>query len=179
MSWPWIALFGLQWVVVVGLLVVVLGLNQRVLALWSGRGSGAIVPTLPSTLPLAGQALPSSSPLLDVGSGNRIFLFVGSGCPPCRELGLNLAVEPAETLRVLSDASLLMVTDAAGESLFAIPGVSTFVLDDGISDAVGVQSTPTAIAVDPEGVVRAAGFANTLTDVGRFADRLSAIAAAV
>lgn len=181
MSWPWIVLFGLQWVVLAALLVVVLGLNQRVLALWSsGRANGSSAPMLPNTLPMTGQSLPAGSPLLDLGTGDRIFMFVGSGCPPCRDLQARLAADPAETLRALNEASLFMLADAGGESFFSMPGVSTVVVDDGaISDAVGVQATPTGIAVDFAGVVRGASPANSLEDVRRLADRLIAPAAAV
>lgn len=181
MSWPWIVLFGLQWVALAALMVIVLGLNQRVVSLWSrGQAGGSSLPTLPNTLPKTGQPLPTDSPLVSLGTGNRIFMFVGSGCPPCRDLQTKLAADPAETLRVLNEASLFMLADADGESIFSIPGVSTVVVDDGaISDEVGVQATPTAIAVDFAGVVRGTGVANSLNDVGKFAERLTAPAAAV
>ena len=175
MSWPWIALFGVQWIALAVLLIVVLGLNQRVQALWTGaRATAAPVPNIPSTLPLSGQPLPGDSPLNTLGSGDRIFLFVGSGCPPCRELATHLAADPSETLRALKNASLFMIADPEGERLFAIDRVNTVIIDDGaIGSAVGVQSTPSAIAVDSAGVVRGATFANTLSDVGRLADRLA------
>lgn len=105
MSWPWIMLFGLQWIVLAALLVVVLGLNQRVMLLWSsGRANGSSAPPLLETLPMTGQSLPAGSPLVNLGTGNRIFMFVGSGCPPCRELQTRLAADPAETLRALNEA---------------------------------------------------------------------------
>lgn len=37
-------------------------------------------------------------------------------------------MEVAETLRVLNEASLFMLADADGESIFSIPGVSTVVV---------------------------------------------------
>src|SRR5579875_3973131 len=112
MSWPWIVLFALQWVAIGALLVTVLGLNQRVLSLWSRESvSGTAPPRMPNTLPAVGGPLPPNSPLADLGSGNRIFLFVGSGCPPCRDLGTKLAVEPSETLRMLNETALFMLTD--------------------------------------------------------------------
>lgn len=169
-----------QWLALAALLVVVLGLNQRVMLLWSsGQANGSSTRTR-DVLPKIGQSLPATSPLVDLGTGNRIFMFVGSGCPPCRELQTRLAADPAETLRMLDEVSLFMLTDADGESIFSIPGVSTVVVDDGaISAALGVQATPTGIAVDFAGVVRGTTPVNSLEDVGRLAVRLTAPRAAV
>lgn len=181
MSWPWIVLFGLQWVAIAALLVIVLGLNQRVVSLISARNSnsdGLPPRRLLGDLPTIGRSLAADSPLRDLGSGNRIFVFVSSGCPPCRNLGTKLAVDPSETLRALNEASLLVLTDADGEPIYSIPGVTTTVFDDGaIRSAVGIQATPTAIAVDSSGVVRGTNIPASLDDIGDLAGQLTGAAA--
>ncbi len=180
MAIPWIILFGLLWVVVIVLGVLVLGLSQRITLLETSapatQASGDL--SLFEDAPAVGTPVPNLgehilAPLAE--RGNTAVLFLGSGCGPCIALAEKLSAVlggPEETdSKILDDEDeIVVVTDPEGVSTFGRLGRVVVERDQEITRAFGVKGTPVGFGVDRDGIVRAATLLTSVEDVVRLAD---------
>ncbi len=165
------------WLAVVGLLVLTLGLSQRLVALERARAAPETPPLdLLGAIPRVGEPLP------DLLSGGRIvyrpatvgrtqiLLFLSSTCAPCRELAASLHGARRERRRELEGIELVVITDAVGAFVYQ-DGTDRLLVqsDSEISKQVGVKATPTAISLDRAGRVCGVGLPGSVEDVARLA----------
>lgn len=98
---------------------------------------------------------------------SALLVFMRKGCGPCENLAGQLG---RADLNAIS-RQLTVVTNVADPGEMGIPEGLRVVpeLDNGLSIPLSIQSTPFAIAIDPDGIVRVANVPNTFSDLRRLA----------
>jgi thiol-disulfide isomerase/thioredoxin len=164
----WIILVVLLWVTVVGLIVLVLGVSQRLAAVEAAGPGGPPLAEL-----AGGPAVGTSLGLLPayqavrnaVAEAPAVLLFLSPTCGPCRQIAreMDAAERPAG-----GPARIVVVTDEREPEAFQARGVVDTVVSDpetALQTALSIRATPFGIAVDGEGVVRRTAVMTKLDDV--------------
>lgn len=174
MTAPWIAAFIVQWILVVGLAGVVLGVLRRTTAALSvtvpspqvdqGPPPGAPLPLLEGT-DIDGQPTDTS----DLVGDRFVLLTLSPGCGPCRALAEDLVGAAPQLL-----ARIVVASPGTDLGPLSLPGgVRAVALGDRrLSEVLGVTATPYAFAVAADGTVEAARIVNTADDVSRLLGHL-------
>jgi thiol-disulfide isomerase/thioredoxin len=169
MTAPWIAAFIVQWILVLGLAGVVLGVLRRTTAALSvtapspqvdqGPPPGAPLPLLEGT-DIDGQPTDTS----DLVGDRFVLLALSPGCGPCKALAEDLDGAAPQLL-----ARVVVASPGTDLGPLGLPGgVRTVALGDRrLSEVLGVTATPYALAVAADGIVEAARIVNTADDVSR------------
>ena len=175
MSTAWIAVVVALWVVVILLTTAFVGTLRRIAnVLEAAEERLRLAPTSGQGL-LPGAELPWFEGLRadgtefsadDIAGSRTMLLFLGGGCPPCRQLAAELSArDPGETLGL----DLLVVLHDLGESQELALRPSTDVLlqpDGAIADAFQTTATPHAFVIE-NGTIAATGHPNTLDSLVR------------
>jgi hypothetical protein len=172
----WAVVVVVQWLAIVFLAAVVLGVLRRVTPHLE-HAAERPVPRADRQGPALGSQLPSftaretSGDLVSAGllrGRPRVLLFLSADCSPC----LNLATElgSSDRYRELS-GSLVAVTGPAGAGVLPLPAwLRVLTMPDAeCSRVLEVRGRPFAIAVDADGVITDKRMVNTvaqLTQVG-------------
>lgn len=151
-------------VAVIALAVIVLGLLRQVtpaLARAAGPDPLAMGPAKGKPLPHFAAAGADGIMITDAQLRGRpaVLLFLSQGCGPCEVLAQEMRGTDLGRL-----AGRLIVVTGSGSDALGIPAGLTILTeqDKQVSDALSVSGTPFAIAVDPDGIVRATGIPNTV-----------------
>jgi hypothetical protein len=176
MSTPWIAVMVVQWIVIVVLSLVQIGIFRRLLPILERTTDGVLVP--PSG-PRAGTALPEFAATLEDGETITlaqivgrpfVLLFVRQGCEPCRRLldRLQKDTDVADAVPVYA------VVDPHHLPELPLPVWVTPLLEPGgrISRLMQITATPMAVAVDTSGTVTESLVPSGPTDLHRLMDNL-------
>lgn len=179
MTGPWIALVVALTALVLVLGVVVLGLMRRVVPLLeAGEHRHRTTPAL-TGLAVGETVRPFQATRGDgvvIGSDRllakpRVFLFMSASCEPCRLLAADLRdrSEAAQGLRLVT----VLQDEAESRALELPPGLEVLYQPDReVSEAFRNSGFPHAFAVDPGGVVVAAGGVRRVEDLKRLDDVL-------
>lgn len=162
---------------VVALAIVVLGLMrqvtpalERAVATAGGSASLGMGPAVGSPLPhFAAAGADGMVTGAQLRGRSVVLLFLSRGCGPCEILAQEMSSAGLGHLA----RQLVIVTGPGDPQALRIPaGLSILTEQDRqVSDALSVSGTPFAIAVDPDGIVKAASVPNTvgqLEDVAAF-----------
>ncbi len=166
-------------VAVVALAIIVLGLLRQVTPVLERAAAGAAGSDLRMLGPAVGSLLPHFAARGDDGEVTdeqlrgrpAVLLFLTVGCSPCKSLA-----EEMSRARLGDLASkLVIITGPDGPQELGIPpGLRILTeLDKEVSGPLSVAGTPFAIAVDPDGIVRAAIVPNTMGQVDDLAADLA------
>lgn len=172
MPLSWIVLLVALWTAVIGLSMLVLGLNSRMTDLERRLPHTHQLPTTLTGGPAPGAPPPrvqgheqlDSLPKRQAG---RVVLFLSSTCGPCQKLAGELTAAqdgPQVASHTLSRFELIVVCDAAGASAFGALVVCMLITQraNELTRAWRVPGTPFAVAVDHTGLVRAARLVSNL-----------------
>lgn len=170
MPLAWIILIVLLWVTVVGLIVLVLGVSQRLAAVEAAGPGGpplAEVAGGPAVgTPLA--ALPAYERVRDAtGDEPAVLLFLSPTCGPCQQIGRVLEAEERASPGV-GRARIVVVTEEPEPDTFHARGLVDTIVSDpatALQTALAVRATPFGIAVDRDGQVRKTGVMTAAQDV--------------
>lgn len=166
----WAVVIVVLCVAVVALSVVVIGLLRQVAPVLERAASASAGPAL-NLGPQVGEPAPeftavdlAGSPVtLDTLRGEpALLLFLSVGCGPCEDL--------AAEIRATSDLGaltrqLIVVTEPAGPAALRLPAGLRVVAETGPGEITGplnIFGWPYAVALTPDGVVRAAQTPNTI-----------------
>jgi hypothetical protein len=171
----WAIVIVVQWLAIISLTVVVLGVLRQVTPHLEQAGERPLLriqrqgPAVGSKLPaLTGSGRNGDIITTALLRGRRnVLLFLSRGCTPCLRLARELsASDPAVELT----DSLIVVADRADVSTLELPAwvrVLT-VPDTECSEVLGVRGRPFAIAVDAGGVVKGKEMVNTVRQLTEF-----------
>lgn len=164
-------------VAVVALAMVVLGLLRQVTPVLERAANAAVGPGR-ALGPEVGAPLPhfvadgADGVVSDAQFRGRsaVLLFLAPGCAPCQVLAGEMR---GRDLSYLAD-QVVIVTGPDGPQQLGIPADVRVLIehDRQVSDPLSVDGTPFAIAVGPDGIVKAASVPNSI-------DQLHGIAAAL
>jgi len=164
---PWIVAFSVLAIAVVLLTIVVLGLVQRI-----GQVLQRVEALLTNNSGVQNpinMLVPTGIPAPDVpdapGAHGKLVLFLEAGCEACQVLVADLNRKRLSTEAV----SLIAVVDDPDSPIASLPRSWRVVHDRDrlVAQAWKVSATPVSYAVDPTGIIRAAGFPNTSRDLQR------------
>jgi hypothetical protein len=171
MSASWIVLYGVQWVAIIVLSVLVLGLNRRLTMVGSVSAPTTTFDffNLLEEKPSVGTRLPHEAELLSPAAdrGRTAILFLSAGCGPCRDLSDSLAAAAADPLArdELESVELVVVTEPVGVELFGHIGRVVFDSKGELKRALGVKGTPVGFGVDRDGTLLAKALVHEAKDV--------------
>ena len=165
--------------VVAWLLLALAGANSTIATLRAERGADDDGPArrLSAGLP-AGASAPAIEPLgADLGGSRHLVTFVDPDCAACDDL-VPALLRAAEERRV--PQTLLVSRGAAADhprSWLESAGRSRLITETGseITEAYGVDVTPTAFVVDEGGLIVASGVAATIDDVLALVDDVEGV----
>ena len=168
---PWIVLFGVQWLAIIVLAVLVMGLSQRLTMFTAAAHALPGSFDLLENVPPVGSPIPHEKELLAPAEerGRTAVLFLSSVCKPCRALSDSLAAvatDPRGRGSVLdSGDELVVVTDPAGVDAFGHIGRVVVEQDGELSRALGVKGTPVGFGVEQDGTLLGASLLGEIKDV--------------
>lgn len=160
------------WIAVICLAVVVLGLLRQ-----TAQGRARDVPSRPGHLvPAIGTRIPDFTATAADGSAftpndligsPTVLMFTSSRCEACHQATAQLRESDPGML----PSSVIVVTDADSADVAALPDAIRVVVEEHreISDTLGVDVLPYAIAVDGSGIVRAKQPATQLAHIAALA----------
>jgi hypothetical protein len=164
MSAPWITVILALWLVVVILAVIQIGILRKILPVLDHTAAPPDMPFAPPTgalLPAFEASLADGSTITTAQMIGRpfILLFASQSCAPCQRLLLRLEGYNSSA----EDAAVYLVMVDGVHADMSIPACVTPLLENGgnVSRALGVSTTPLAIAVDHRGAI-----AQSLVPVG-------------
>ncbi len=165
--------------VVAWLLLALAGANSTIATLRAERSADDDRPArrLSAGLP-AGASAPAIEPLgADLGGSRHLVTFVDPDCAACDDL-VPALLRAAEERRV--PQTLLVSRGAAADhprSWLESAGRSRLITETGseITEAYGVDVTPTAFVVDEGGLIVASGVAATIDDVLALVDDVEGV----
>lgn len=166
-------------VAVVALAVVMLGLVRQITPVLERAAEGAAAPDHHRMFgPAIGTTLPYFTAQGDGGEVTAeqlrghpvVLLFLTKGCGPCKDLAEEMSRVGLDGLA----SNLVIVTSPGGPQELGIPAGLRILTeqDKEVSGPLSVVGTPFAIAVDPEGIVRAATVPNTMGQLQELAAAL-------
>ena len=173
MTTTWGVLVVALWVTVIGLVVLVLGLNQRLNQI-AARATTVAMPGGSQTMGAiaVGAAVPEPtaerlglSASHSEGVMTSVALFLSPGCGPCLALGEAFEESPGE-LSYDADAEVVVVTNTEGATRYG--HVGRIVLDDDgeVARSMSVPGTPFGIVMDLKtGTVVGHKIPNAVNDV--------------
>jgi methylamine dehydrogenase accessory protein MauD len=174
----WAIAIVVLWVAVLALVVVVLGVLRQVTPILERAAAyqGALSPA--SEGPQVGEQVPHFSARDTDGEfvGNEelrgrpvLLLFLSAGCAPCEQLATGMRRADLDALA----KQLIIVTTRDVPRILGIPAGLRVVIESAneITDPLSVMGLPFAVAVDADGIVRAAEVPET---VGHL-EKLSAV----
>ncbi|HLK02474.1 MAG TPA: hypothetical protein VKU39_21550 [Streptosporangiaceae bacterium] len=157
-------------VAVAALAVVVLGLLRQVTPVLERAASASGQPQL-SMGPAKGSPLPDFTAAGAHGAvtgthlrgRSAVLLFLAPGCGPCQDLAYEMRSADLGHLA----GQLVIITGPDDAQALGIPAHLLVLTehDRQVSDALSVNGTPFAIAVDPDGIVRDTRVPNTITQL--------------
>jgi hypothetical protein len=168
----WAIVIIVQWVAIVALIIVVLGVLRQVAPHLNRAGATPAI-TIQSTAAAVGTRLPAfasdadggvTEPAALLGGRPAVMLFLSAGCAPC----LSLAAEIARSSRADElGRSLIAVTAPGSESAIRLPaGVRVLAVPDTeCTRVLGIPGRPFAMAVNADGVITAKQLVNTLAQL--------------
>jgi len=174
----WAVVVVVQWVAIVALAAVVLGVLRRlapqleraepVKVLNPGRQGAEVGVKLPAFAARDEDGRPAGDERL-LGRPS-VLLFLSAGCGPCLDLARDLEMISADQTARLA-ASLIVMTDADGLRALALRRwVRTLTISSAEgAQALGIRARPFAIAVVADGLVRGKRLVNTLAQVSDLA----------
>jgi hypothetical protein len=151
-------------IIVLGLLRQVTPVLERAAATAGGQSPLIIGPTTGNPLP---DFTAAGADGLMTGTQLRgspaVLLFLTQGCGPCQDLAHQMR---NADLGPLAD-QLVIITGPDDAQALGIPAHLMVLTerDRQVSDALSVNGTPFAIAVDPDGIVKAARVPNTIAQL--------------
>jgi hypothetical protein len=155
MTTPWIVLFVALWMTVIGLIVLVLGLSQRLnhiasrpttVAMPGGsRTMGAIA--VGAAVPEPTIELLGLSASRALGVMTSVALFLSPGCGPCLALGEAFENAPGE-LSYDADTEVVVVTNAEGAIRYGHVGRAVLDDDGDVARSMSIPGTPFGIVMD-------------------------------
>jgi thiol-disulfide isomerase/thioredoxin len=172
----WAIAVVVLWVAVAALAVVVLGLSrqitpvlERVAAHQGGLGLGNQGPPVGDPVPHF-AARDTAGELVDdqnLRGHPVLLLFLSTGCGPCEELAGEIRRADLGTLAT----QLIIVTRPDGPTVLGIPAGLRVVTEsqNEVSDPLAVIGLPFAIAIDSNGIVKAAQMLNTIAHLDQMA----------
>lgn len=158
-------------VAVAALAVVVLGLLRQVTPVLERAATAGGQPQL-SMGPAKGSPLPEFTAAGTSGTVTAtqlrgrpaVLLFLAPGCGPCEDLAYEMS---RADLGHLADQLVIITGPGDAARTLGIPAHLLVLTeqDRQVSDALSVNGTPFAIAVDPDGIVRDTRVPNTITQL--------------
>src|SRR5690242_181352 len=172
----WLVSFIALWIIVIVEAVLILLLYRQLGILYLGTASGvsrdglAVGTAAPdfNLRDVDGQAVSLSS----LRGRNVLLLFGSTHCEPCRRLLPGLQDFAARDGRDFEVLWLNQGTPEETEQFRAETGTTLRMLTfrDGVNDAYRVRVTPFLFMIDPSGVIKAKGLANTKAQVEWYRD---------
>jgi hypothetical protein len=167
----WAIVVIVQWLAIIALIIVVLGVLRQV-APHLERAAARPARDPRQQGPVVGRRLPafavrdgSSEVVTDALPPGRsgVLLFVSAGCRPCQSLLGELASDAAAGLA----PGLTAVCDPGASAVIAFPAWLRVVTmpDTECSQLLQITGRPFAVAVDADGIVREKGVLNTLAQI--------------
>lgn len=167
-------------VAVIVLMVIVLGLMRQVAPLLerlaAGQDIGRMVrdqgPAVGSVLPeFTAQGPDGEVSWAELRGRPLVLLFLSPGCGPCQRLATEIGQSGLGDLA----GQLVVLTGQDGRRTLGLPAGVTVLTERvrEVSDRLGVVGSPYAVAVDPDGVVRATRSPNYLREVSDLAAQLA------
>ncbi len=160
MSAPWIALFALQWLAVLTVLVLVLGLLRRIGPALAAAEEALVQPRQRQPMEglRVGERVAIDASGRDLAEllvrGRHVLLFLKTGCHPCEALADELILNRTE---VSLSRLVVVVPDLPESRELKLDNVVQVVRqrDDELARAFGTSITPHAFLVDEHGRVLA------------------------
>jgi thiol-disulfide isomerase/thioredoxin len=173
MTTPWVVVVIALWVAVIGLVVLVLGLSQRLNQV-AARATTIAMPGGSRTMGAIAVGAAVPEPTVEKlglttshaqGVMTSVALFLSPGCGPCLALG-EAFEEASEDLIYDANAEVVVVTNTEGATRYA--HVGRIVLDDDgdVARSMTVPGTPFGIVMDLQtGTVVGHRIPNAVDDV--------------
>lgn len=162
----WAVVVVILCVAVIVLSVIVLGLLRQITPVLE-RATG-LVAALQNDGPPVGERVPDFTATgaegevtaVSLRGQPSVLLFLSVGCGPCEQLAADLRGADLDELA----GQLVVVTESNGPQELGLPATLQVLTEPNgeVSQALSVNGTPLAIAVDQEGIVRAVRVVNTL-----------------
>jgi hypothetical protein len=165
----WAIVIVVQWVAIVALVIVVLGILRQLAAHLDRAPATESVLRIQSSAAAVGTRLPAfasagdggvTEPATLPGGQPAVLLFLSAGCAPCQSLAAEISGSdlPGEL-----SGSLIAVTAPGSESSIRLPaGVRVLAVPDAeCTRVLGVPGRPFAMAVNADGVITAKQLVNT------------------
>jgi hypothetical protein len=176
----WVVVVVALYVVVIAVAVVLIGLLRQITQALERAVGGPAGPA-ENLGPLVGDQVPRFSALdangepvsdQELRGQSAVLLFLSVGCGPCLELAAELRQTP--DLGGLA-SQLIVVTGPDGPEALRIPaGLRIVTEPDGkVAGALNVFGWPFAVALNPEGIVKAVQVPNTVEQLNNLAATVS------
>jgi hypothetical protein len=168
----WAIVIVVQWVAIVALAIVVLGVLRQLAPHLERAAAGSVLRVQPPVA-MVGTRLPAfasggdgavTEPAALLGGRPAVMLFLSAGCAPCLSLVAEIS---SSDLSGKLGRSLIAVTDPGSESVVRLPaGVRVVAVPDAeCAGVLGIPARPFAMAVNADGVITAKQPVNTLAQL--------------